>query len=254
MKNFLVALIFSYTALIAEEEHFALLTCMKSGTHYLKGVLEEATGKPSHMHEKDYTKHGFVVNHLGAYADPAYKTILLYRDPRDVFVSYAYHVMEQIYALWEKQESKAELHWIAPYTRQFAEMDISSRILYLLDDSKPNELKLHIPHLTKRVFELAKQQPVLCIRFEDIIGNRGGGSDEAQKRAFDQIHDFLGLSVSKAGLLNIAKQKWGHSWNFRSGQIGSWQKFFTKAVKKRFKESRYGEMLIQLGYEKNNDW
>lgn len=254
MKNFLIALISCYTALMAEEEHFALLTCMKSGTHYLSGVLEEATGKPSHLHETNYNLPGFVINHLGAYADPAYKTIVLYRDPRDVFVSYTYHVMEQIYALWKKEGNRAELHWITPYTHRFAVMDISSRILYLLDDSKPNELKLHIPHLTKRVFELPKQQSVLCIRFEDIIGSRGGGSDEAQKRAFDQIHDFLGLSISKAGLLNIAKKKWGHSWNFRSGQIGSWKKFFTKGVKKRFKESRYGEMLIKLGYEEDNNW
>ena len=254
MKIFVAALLSYGMALFAEEDHFALLTCMKSGTHYLSGVLEEATGKPSHMHENDYTKHGFVVNHLGAYADPAYKTILLYRDLRDIFVSYTYHVTEQIHSLWHKEGRQAELHWIAPYTRPFAEMDVSSRVLYLLDDSKPNELKLHIPYVTQRVFELPKQQRVLCIRFEDIIGSRGGGSDEAQRLAFEQIHDFLDLSISKTELLNIAQKKWGHSWNFRSGQIGSWKKFFTKAVKKRFKESRYGEILIRLGYEKDNNW
>jgi hypothetical protein len=40
---------------------------------------------------------------------------------------------------------------------------------------------------------------------------------------------------------------------FRSGKTGEWQKHFTDEHKKIFK-SIAGDLLIRLGYEKDNDW
>ncbi len=39
----------------------------------------------------------------------------------------------------------------------------------------------------------------------------------------------------------------------RSGEVGNWKKYFTTEVKQVFKELA-GETLVELGYEKNQDW
>jgi hypothetical protein len=41
--------------------------------------------------------------------------------------------------------------------------------------------------------------------------------------------------------------------HFRKGVAGDWQNAFTPPVKQRFKDL-YGNLLIQLGYEKSLDW
>ena len=40
---------------------------------------------------------------------------------------------------------------------------------------------------------------------------------------------------------------------FRSGKTGVWKKYFTDEHKKIFKDVA-GDLLIKLGYEKDNDW
>jgi len=43
------------------------------------------------------------------------------------------------------------------------------------------------------------------------------------------------------------------SHTFRSGKTGGWKQHFTDKHKKLFKEVA-GDLLVRLGYEKNNDW
>jgi hypothetical protein len=48
----------------------------------------------------------------------------------------------------------------------------------------------------------------------------------------------------------IAPRKSG---TFRKGKPGNWQEHFTEANKALFKETA-GDLLVRLGYEKDNDW
>lgn len=41
--------------------------------------------------------------------------------------------------------------------------------------------------------------------------------------------------------------------HYRRGVPGDWRNYFTPHVKNAFKE-RYGEIVIQLGYEKSQEW
>jgi len=43
------------------------------------------------------------------------------------------------------------------------------------------------------------------------------------------------------------------SHTFRSGQTGGWREHFTDEHKKLFKDVA-GDLLVRLGYEKNNEW
>jgi hypothetical protein len=40
---------------------------------------------------------------------------------------------------------------------------------------------------------------------------------------------------------------------FRSGKTGEWEKYFTEEHKKIFKDAA-GDLLVKLGYEKDNAW
>jgi hypothetical protein len=40
---------------------------------------------------------------------------------------------------------------------------------------------------------------------------------------------------------------------FRSGKTGAWHEYFSEEHKKLFKDVA-GDLLVRLGYEKNNDW
>lgn len=41
--------------------------------------------------------------------------------------------------------------------------------------------------------------------------------------------------------------------HYRSGLPGNWRQHFTPELRRRFRE-RYGELLVQLGYERTEDW
>ena len=45
----------------------------------------------------------------------------------------------------------------------------------------------------------------------------------------------------------------GKSHTFRSGRTDGWRQYFTDAHKKLFKDVA-GDLLVRLGYEKDNDW
>ena len=52
-------------------------------------------------------------------------------------------------------------------------------------------------------------------------------------------------------LIEAIQPKKSHT--FRSGKTGGWREFFTEEHKKLFKDVA-GDLLVRLGYEKNNDW
>ena len=72
-----------------------------------------------------------------------------------------------------------------------------------------------------------------------------------------KINKIVKLSEGRAGYSkNIESSKvlpFGVSSNFRSGRIGDWKKDMHSRQIKRCKEL-LGDILIELGYEKNNNW
>ena len=94
----------------------------------------------------------------------------------------------------------------------------------------------------------------LTIRFEDLIGSSGGGSDKKQIETVDSIVKHIGIELSQEEIRQIAaKTFFTGSRTFRKGQIGDWRNHFTEEHKQLFKEV-YGDTLIKLGYEKDYDW
>ena len=104
-----------------------------------------------------------------------------------------------------------------------------------------------------RELRSSQNQPIaLCLRFEELILER--------EAALGQILDYLaerGFSPQpersqavQALSQAILPRKSG---TFRKGKPGNWKEYFSEANKRLFKEQT-GSLLMDLGYEKNEDW
>jgi len=96
------------------------------------------------------------------------------------------------------------------------------------------------------------------LRFEDLVGERGGGSNEKQSESIEVFCNALGVPITEEELGYLTENLWGVekkriSTTFRKGEIGSWKKYFKPMHIKSFKR-RLGEELILLCYEDGYDW
>ena len=65
---------------------------------------------------------------------------------------------------------------------------------------------------------------VLTVSFENLVGSRGGGSDQRQLETIGRILDHLGDKRSHDAALRIAKRIFNPSGStFRKGQIDGWR-------------------------------
>ena len=118
-----------------------------------------------------------------------------------------------------------------------------------------NQDGLVLPSVKQRyegVFEWLAHKFVLCLRFEDLINNR----DATLNAMLDEV-EKTGYKIptprsdALAALVDAIQPKKSHT--FRAGQTGGWTKYFSAEHKKLFKEVA-GDLVVRLGYEKNNDW
>jgi hypothetical protein len=95
------------------------------------------------------------------------------------------------------------------------------------------------------------QPEVLSIHFEDLINDRAA----ALTRIMDHLLVRVPLQTPRERILDALESAInpGKSPTFRSGKTGEWTKHFTDEHKKIFKNVA-GDLLIKLGYEKDNDW
>ncbi|MEN6299594.1 MAG: sulfotransferase domain-containing protein [Anaerolineaceae bacterium] len=170
-----------------------------------------------------------------------YASYFILRDPRDVVISHVHYVTDL--------EPRHALHCY--YTEELHNFDerlmISIQGLRGVDFDFPDIYQRFAPYLGW--MEIPQ---VMVLRFEDFIANRILILQEviefAVQRGFPlALEKEEAISVLAS---NIDPQR---SPTFRSGKTGGWRSQFTPEHKALFKEI-CGDLLIRLGYEKNNDW
>jgi sulfotransferase 6B1 len=96
--------------------------------------------------------------------------------------------------------------------------------------------------------------PHFCvIRFEDLVGAQGGGDAQMQRLTVERIAQHLGLSVDDKTLDLVCANLFGDTYTFNEGQISGWKNYFTPEHEQLFKQQA-GQLLIDLGYEKDLNW
>jgi len=171
---------------------------------------------------------------------PGRVNYFIYRDPRDMLVSQVFFATD-MYAG----------HGMHVFYKSLP--DFGERLKVAITGIDQDGLKMvSVKQRYEGVFDWLEQPQVLCIRFEDLINNR-----DATLNAMLAEVEKSGYQIPKPReralemLVKAIQPK--KSRTFRSGKTGGWREYFSDEHKSLFKDVA-GDLVVRLGYEKNNDW
>jgi len=186
---------------------------------------------------------------LEFFAHHQFKHLFIFRDLRDVVVSHFFGMKKR----------KAIDTWPSRY---FYALPSDEERLEFLIKGWPTNVQLpgfpqHVdyPNIGERFrenFPWLKDQNCLALRFEDLV------TPETRDHTHTRIARYLLPDVSDGEIRDVVwKMRDGHnvekSSTFRKGTPGDWRNNFSEKHIALFKEVA-GQMLIDLGYERNFEW
>ncbi len=170
---------------------------------------------------------------------PRFVPYFIFRDPRDVVVSHVFYVTDI-----EARHVHHNYYAALPDFNARLEASIWGR----------PELEIEFPNIAQRFtpyLDWLDHPEVMKIHFEDLTNDRAA----TLNHMIDRFLVRVSLKVSRVKIFDSLESSINprKSPTFRSGKTGEWKKYFTDKHKKIFKEVA-GDLLVKLGYEKNNDW
>jgi hypothetical protein len=171
------------------------------------------------------------VENVSFLCQPNRVNYFIYRDPRDMLISQVFFATDMHKSLPDFGERL-----------KVAITGVDHDGLYMVSVQQRYEM----------VFRWLEQAHVMCIRFEDLINNQvqtlNAMLDEVESTGYKiPTERAKALEI----LVEMIQPKKSHT--FRLGKTGGWNEHFTEEHKKLFKDVA-GDLLVKLGYEKNNDW
>jgi len=169
----------------------------------------------------------------------AFIPYFIFRDPRDVVVSHVFYVTDM--------EARHVHH---DYYQSLPDFNARLNVSIL---GRPDPI-IEFPNIADRFAPYLgwlDQPSVLKIHFEDLINDRAA----ILNRIIDHFLRRVPLQAARELLLESLESSINPSRSptFRSGKTGEWKRYFTEEHKKIFKDVA-GDLLVKLGYEKDNDW
>jgi len=228
--------------------NFTLFTCPKTGTHLLKPILAELTGKsPLRVQEyRDNLDCAWILGERGGsflhlhvpYSQEVERFLrkkhctafFVKRDPRDRIVSLLNHYKR--------------FGFLDPIVEKIPTDD--ERLLYMIRKKLKSETLQYMGWL--------HSSSCCTLDFAKLMGAHGGAATDADALGeMRKIAKTLELEVSDDYLEEVYRKHFGQDVCFFRGKVGSWRDYFTEQHKRVVKKE-IGELLIQLGYEKNYNW
>ncbi len=162
------------------------------------------------------------------------RTVCILRDPRDVAVSQMHYI---------KRLKKHPVH------EGFAALPTDGeRLMFSIRGGELGGREmLSLDERYRRFSGWASEEGAVVVRFEDLVGPRGGGSAGAQRRAVGKVAAHLGVAADEATLARVGEGIFGEGQTFRKGMIGGWREEFS-AEHERAAEEVAGPLLAELGY------
>lgn len=163
------------------------------------------------------------------------KILFVYRDPRDTTLSF--------------------VDWIdrggdgGPSGNAWSAMSRDEKIMYVLKNVHGQGINAFF---RSRVGWLNPSVSI-PVKFEDLVGEKGGGTSEDQLRQLREIADHIGLEASDDELKVVGDSIYGNSHTFNVGQICRWKKEFNEEHI-QYAKGQIGDLLIYLGYEDDYEW
>jgi len=238
----------------------------KSGGTWLGQLVSSYLEIPFPRNEFPVMKKSLLHGHyLPKHIGENNKIVYLVRDGRDVLISFYHHQL-----IWN-DKNKKEAHNVNYHREEVGFTDyenVKKNILSYMKYSYEHKLS----KFRRFVFpgnwqeynsvwlKKAQDNPnIYMVRYEDLLENTSTTLELLLKNFFDIEEvdkDRLRTVVNKFSFENQTKRKQGEeSTNsfLRKGIQGDWKNYFGEEEKEAFKKYT-GDLLIRLGYEKNNDW
>jgi hypothetical protein len=174
-------------------------------------------------------------------AELGFRSIFVVRDPRDIVVSDA----EYIHHL-RRHPQHQRFHEDYP--------DSDARLRALIDGFPAGRWGHPQLSLVERLRGyqpwLEPREDVLCCRFEDLIGNAGGGSNHVQRTRVAEIGDHVERHLDEERLDRICLAAWSsQSPTFRKGTAGDWRTTLDGATLSYFRERVDADVMAAYGYQ-----
>lgn len=168
------------------------------------------------------------------------RNLCILRDPRDVAVSHMHYL---------KQNRRHPLH------SEYANLaNDHERLLVSILGGKLGRHNLRsLEHRYRRFLDWEQDGGAMLVKFEDLVGPKGGGSAEVQRETTEQLVAHLGLKVNESKISYLQENLFGSTGTFRKGQAGGWKSELSDEHKDAVKAVA-GKLLIELGYEQETDW
>lgn len=135
------------------------------------------------------------------------RSVIVVREPAAVLASFC---------KWVRKNDHFFLY------RHFAGLDdaqIAELLLTGFPTPRGHFLPFRIVHT--RMLGWQDEPQALVLRFEDIVGPKGGGTKDAQRRAFESLAKFLGRAEPDWDAID--GKLFGHGVTFERGSIDGWQ-------------------------------
>lgn len=259
--------------------NFVLFTEPKTGTHLLAPILTALTNKKIFWAKNQQEISQSIENYeFSPFEDQELFIFSGHCSP------WNRQTMEKVWATNQRRGTFLHLH--APYSQTmenfliekrcvnfFIKRDPRDQVVSLLNHYKhidfldktieaiPTDaerlLYMIRTHLRARTLNFTRwlQSPVCCaLDFSKLMGAHGGAAtDEDVLDQMRKIASALRLGLPDQYLMSVYKQCFGTGWNFFKGKVGSWKEYFNEEHKAAAKEV-IGDLLIELGFEKDYNW
>lgn len=173
-------------------------------------------------------------------AEQKMRVVCILRDPRDMAISHMHYV---------KQRPRHPV-----YEAYMALPNDHERLMVSIRGGRLGDRTLQpLDERYRRFLGWEREGGAALVKFEELVGPRGGGSEEDQKEAVERVVGHLDLAVDEQKLRSVRENLFGSGRTFRKGQAGGWREELSEEHREAVKQVA-GGLLVELGYEEDEEW
>jgi hypothetical protein len=246
----------------SEHSNFFIHSIPKCGTHYIQRIIhlmfpeDIAPGQLSPANIQEAAAKGRIVRAHCPFSKEVqeitnrlnYKCVSMVRDPRDALIS----LLVYMDSLQEQGPQRDFFH----VGQSYDDLSLDDKITRLIKGG--NGTQSYIDYYMERI-QWSFAPNSLMVRYEDLIGD----DDIAECNKMNtilQIAEFTGLDISTDHLCYVLENMYVKRKDVeKEGKVyerassGNWKEFLNEKHKRLLKK-KIGHILIQLGYEEDDNW